>query len=95
MAAYIVFTKEREHDAEAMSAYAKAAGGTLTGHAGRPLAFYGKSVSLEGPPIEGAVIIEFPSVEEAKAWYASEGYQEARKLRFQGGDYRVFITEGL
>ena len=95
MAAYIVFTKEREHDADAMLAYSKAAGGTLKGHAGRPLAYYGKSESLEGPPIEGAVIIEFPSVEEAKAWYASEDYQEARKLRFQGGDYRVFITEGV
>jgi uncharacterized protein (DUF1330 family) len=95
MSAYIVFIKEREHDAEAMATYSQAVGATMQGHAMKPLSFYGKVESLEGPPLLGAVVVEFPTFEAAKAWYASEGYQEARKHRFQGGDYRVFITEGL
>jgi uncharacterized protein (DUF1330 family) len=95
MAAYIVFTKEREHDAAAMKTYAGKAGGSMAGHAGKPLAYYGAIETLEGPEALGSVIIEFPSVEEARAWYASPAYQEARKDRFQGGDYRVFITQGM
>jgi uncharacterized protein (DUF1330 family) len=95
MAAYIVFTKEREHDAAAMKTYAGMAGGSMAGHAGKPLAYYGAIETLEGPEATGSVIIEFPTVEEARAWYDSPAYQEARALRFQGGDYRVFITQGI
>lgn len=95
MAAYIVFIKEREHDAGAMATYAAGAGASLGGHAGRPLAYYGAIETLEGPEAQGAVIVEFPSVEEARAWYRSDAYQQARAHRFAGADYRVFITEGL
>jgi uncharacterized protein (DUF1330 family) len=34
-------------------------------------------------------------MEEAKAWYDSPAYQQARLHRRLGGDYRVFILEGL
>ena len=95
MAAYIVFTKEREHDAAAMQTYAAKAGGSLAGHTGKPLAYYGAIETLEGPETQGSVIIEFPTMDEARAWYDSPAYQEARRDRFQGGDYRVFITQGM
>ena len=57
--------------------------------------FYGKSETLEGAPIDGAVVVQFPSMEAAKAWYNSDAYTEARKHRFAAADYRCFITEGL
>ena len=95
MPAYIVFIKEREHDAEAMATYAAKAGPSLGGHQGKPLAFYGAIETLEGPDAKGSVIIEFPSVDEARAWYQSDAYQDARQHRFAGADYRVFITAGL
>jgi uncharacterized protein (DUF1330 family) len=95
MPAYIVFTKEREHDAEAMAAYGAKAGSTLAGHTAKPLAFYGAIETLEGPEAKGSVIIEFPDVDAARAWYQSEAYQDARQHRFAGADYRVFITAGL
>lgn len=41
------------------------------------------------------MIVEFPDMDAARAWYHSPAYQEARKSRFQGADYRVFITAGL
>jgi len=31
---------------------------------------------------------------EAKAWYESPAYREARELRFRGADYRVFLLQG-
>ena len=95
MAAFIVFTRERTRDQAAMDTYAGLAGGTLAGHEGKPHAFYGANETLEGAPIEGAVIIEFPSIEAAKAWYNSPAYVEARKHRHLGADYRVFVTETL
>jgi uncharacterized protein (DUF1330 family) len=95
MAAYIVFIKEREHDAAAMAEYGPKAGGSLAGHAAKPLVVYGAIETLEGPEAQGAVILEFPTMDDARAWYHSDAYQEARKLRFQGGDYRAFITQGI
>ncbi len=95
MPAYIVFIKDREHSADAMAAYSAKAGSSMKGHAGKPLAYYGAIETLEGPDAQGSVIIEFPSVDEARAWYQSEAYQDARQHRFAGADYRVFITAGL
>jgi uncharacterized protein (DUF1330 family) len=95
MSAYIVFTRERLRDSAEMDIYAGKAGSTLSGHEGKPLAYYGPNETLEGAPIDGAVIIEFPTLDAAKAWYESPAYVEARVHRFKGADYRVFITEGL
>jgi len=95
MSAYIVFTRERLRDQTEMDTYSKMAGGTLAGHEAKPLVFYGKSETLEGAPIEGAVIIEFPTIEAAKAWYDSPAYREARQHRFLGADYRAVIVEGV
>ncbi len=95
MSAYIVFIKEREHDAALMAQYSAAAGPTLGGHPGKPLAYYGPIETLEGPEAQGCVMIEFPDMDAARAWYNSEAYQEARRLRFAGADYRVFITQGI
>ena len=95
MTAYIVFTRERLRDKTEFDQYAAVAGGTLAGHPGKPLAFYGTNETLEGAPIEGAVIVEFPTIAEAKAWYESPDYQAAVPHRWAGADYRVFITEGV
>ena len=95
MPAYIVFIKEREHDAAAMATYSAAAAPSLGGHSARPLAYYGAIETLEGPEALGSVIVEFPTMDEARAWYRSDAYQAARAHRFAGADYRVFITEGL
>jgi uncharacterized protein (DUF1330 family) len=95
MSAYIVFTRERMRDAEEFQVYSGKAGATLGGHEAKGLAVYGRNETLEGAPIEGAVIVEFPTLEAAKAWYDSPAYREAREHRFKAADYRVFITEGV
>ncbi len=95
MAAYIVFMRDRMRDTKEFATYMEAVPPTLEGHPVKPLALYGAIETLEGPPIEGAVIVEFPSLEEARAWYQSPSYQAAVQHRFKAGDYRVFMTEGL
>ncbi len=95
MPAYVVLTRERTHDTEAFSRYAEKAKAAREGHAPKPLAFYGDFEVLEGSDMEGAVILRFPDMAAARAWYQSDAYQEARQHRFQGADYRVFIVDGL
>jgi uncharacterized protein (DUF1330 family) len=95
MTAYIVFTRERMRDPEEFKTYSAKAGTTLAGHEAKPLVFYGKAETLEGAPVEGAVVIQFPTMEAAKAWYDSDAYVAARQHRFAAADYRCFITEGL
>lgn len=95
MPAYMVFMRDRMKDPAEFEKYMAAVPGTLEGHPVRPLAIYGKLEMLEGPPIEGAVIAEFESYEAALAWYRSPAYQQAVQHRFKGGDYRVFVLQGL
>ncbi|WP_447555448.1 DUF1330 domain-containing protein [Vreelandella sp. EE22] len=95
MPAYVVLTRERTHDSEELARYAEKAKAARGGHDPQPLAFYGDFEVLEGSDMEGAVILRFPDMAAARAWYQSDAYQEARQHRFQGADYRVFIVDGI
>jgi uncharacterized protein (DUF1330 family) len=95
MAAFAVFIRESTLDPAEMEKYFDLVGSTLEGHPHKVLAAYGRQQILEGSDIEGAVIIKFPSIEAAKAWYDSPEYQEAREHRFKGATYRAVIVEGL
>ncbi|HUA78450.1 MAG TPA: DUF1330 domain-containing protein [Acetobacteraceae bacterium] len=95
MVAYVVFTRERMRNSEEYERYREKARPVNAGHPLKPLALYGKHEVLEGPAIDGAVILEFPTTEAARAYYHSAAYQEAAKHRFLAADYRVFIVEGI
>ena len=51
--------------------------------------------TLEGEAPDGVVMLEFPTVEDAKAWYFSPGYQAAAQHRKKGAHYRVILVEGI
>jgi len=95
MSAYAVFTRVRTIDAAELKAYNDAVAETFKGHNLKILAAYGKREVLEGPQLEGMVIVEFPSMEEAKAWYDSPAYRKVREHRFKGGEYHAVIVQGL
>lgn len=40
------------------------------------------------------VILEFPSLSQARAWYDSPAYKEAKALRQAASQGRLFIVEG-
>ena len=95
MAAYAIFIRERTRDRAALDVYTPLAQASIEGRTLKVLAAYGGHEALEGPELEGVVILEFPSMAEARAWYDSPVYREAREHRFRGADYRAFIVEGL
>jgi uncharacterized protein (DUF1330 family) len=95
MSAYVVFTREKTLNQAEMDIYHKEIRATLAGHDVKILASYGPFEDLEGPPTEGTVIAEFPSMEAAKAWYDSPAYREVRIHRFQGAIYRGLLVQGI
>lgn len=95
MSAYVVFMREKTLNQSELEAYWARVKETMEGHPLKILAAYGKHVTLEGPDVEGVVIAEFPSPEEARAWYDSSAYQEAAQYRHRGAVYRGFMVESL
>ena len=60
-----------------------------------PRVLYGAVHPLEGQAPDAVVILEFPTVEEARAWYNSPSYQAALPHRLKAAAYRTIIVEGL
>ncbi len=95
MTAYVIFIRDSIKDAEEMATYGQKAGAARGDHAITALAFYGAVETLEGPKVDGAVLLSFPDAAAAHAWYDSPAYQDALQHRLKGADYRVLIVEGL
>jgi uncharacterized protein (DUF1330 family) len=95
MSAYLVFTREKTLDPREMAIYWQQIRATFAGHQVKLLASYGKHEDLEGPPTEGTVIAEFPTMEAAKAWYDSPAYREVREHRLKGAIYRGVLVDGI
>lgn len=65
-------------------------------HGGRYLAAAFGPEKLEGKdPPDILVVLEFPSVEAAKAWHTDPDYQPLIKLRESGSDIELVVAEGL
>ena len=95
MTAYMIFTRDKTLDEGELAAYAKRVPATLAGHDVKALALFGSHEDLEGPATEGSVVLQFPSMKAAHAWYESPLYREVREHRFKGAAYRVTLVEGV
>lgn len=95
MTAYGIFIRESTRSEDEMRTYMEKAGTSGDPFGAKALAFYGRSRTLEGPAAEAVVILEFPTFEDAEAWYASEEYQRAKPHRHLGADYRAILVDGL
>jgi uncharacterized protein (DUF1330 family) len=81
MPAYVIVRVEVTNWEE-YKEYLKVGPGTLAQYGGKFIARNGEKATLEGPEeTRRLVILEFPSLAEAKAWYNSKEYQDAKKLR--------------
>ncbi len=77
------------------AAYRDLATASVARHGGRFLARGGAVTPLEGDwNPERLVVIEFPSVEAARAWYFSDDYQQALEVRVANSVGKALIIEG-
>jgi uncharacterized protein (DUF1330 family) len=96
MPAYVLFVRESEiRDQSQMDIYQRLAREVPLDPKLKPLVVYGAMEALEGEPPNGVVILEFPTVEDAKAWYHSPAYQAVLQHRRNGAEYRGFVVQGL
>ena len=95
MTAYLIAIRNSTSDAEGLAAYNAAAGQTFVDGMQVLARGSARAEALEGPPLEGVVIVKFDDFESAKAWYEGPGYQKAREHRLPAADYRFILVEGL
>jgi uncharacterized protein (DUF1330 family) len=96
MAAYILFMRELPiRDAAEMAIYGEMNRTNPLDPKLTPLSIYGAIEALEGDAPDGVVLLQFPTIEDARAWYESPGYQAAMAHRKNGADYRAMIIQGL
>ena len=92
---YVILTEEIK-DREGMAAYARAAGAAMAGGKVTVLSVDRSPQVLEGEwHGHQTVVLEFESVEAARAWYESPEYQEARRLREAAADTNAVIVSGI
>jgi uncharacterized protein (DUF1330 family) len=95
MAAYIIVEVD-VHDAGTFARYREMVPDTLEAFGGRYLVRGGACLGLEGdwaPP--RVVVLEFPSLERARAWWESDTYAEAKALRQSCSSARMIAVEGV
>lgn len=83
------------HDTEAYQKYGAINNDIIPAAGGKFLARGGTSDVLEGNSHPRHVIIEFPSYEEALAFYNSAEYQENMKTRQANSDGTIIVVEGV
>jgi len=82
-------------DATTFQKYAEKTPGTIAQYGGHYIIRGGKNTSIEGDAPKRFVVIQFDSVEKAKAWEDSPEYSAIKPIRHSSAKSRVFIIEGL
>jgi len=95
MPAYVIIETDI-HDPEQYERYKEASPAAVAAGGGRFVARGGELAVFEGEwQPSRLVILEFPDLETARRWYASETYQEAKKLRDGAAQLNMVAVEGL
>jgi len=93
--AYVIY-EGQVHDPALYEIYKAEAQETIRAAGGRYIARGGKTVPLEGEgPAERTVVVEFPDLASALAWYHGEAYSAARARRQGAATARMWVVEGL
>jgi uncharacterized protein (DUF1330 family) len=95
MAAYVVVQVDVK-DPVRYADYRKMVPASLEKYGGRFLVRGGQTHTMEGDwAPKRFVLVEFPTVERAQAWWASPEYAEAKALRQATSDSQLIIAEGI
>ena len=95
VSAYVIVEIEIT-DPELYERYKQLAPPTVQAYGGRYLARGGATAALEGVwDPQRLVILEFESLEQARAWHDSPEYREARSLRWRAAQSRMLAIAGV
>src|SRR5687768_3657440 len=94
-AAYAVAHIQQVTIGPAIEEYIRKIDNTLTGFGGRFLVHGGKTEVLEGTWDGHLVVLEFPSMDAARDWYNSPGYQAIVRLRTDNSEGDTVLVQGV
>jgi uncharacterized protein (DUF1330 family) len=95
MAAYVIANVDVK-DAALFEQYRKQVPETLARHGGRYVVRGGEHETLEGDwtPTR-LVVLEFPSMEQARGWYESDDYRDPKALRMKCAVTDLVLVQGV
>lgn len=95
MSAYII-VDVKITDAQRYEDYKKLTPASLEPFEGKFIVRGGQTETLEGDWQPGRIVVlQFPSLQQAKAWWSSDGYAPAKALRQATAITRMIMVEGL
>jgi uncharacterized protein (DUF1330 family) len=95
MPAYLIFDIHVT-DPDGYQPYRERAGAIIEAHGGRYLVRGGAHEIVEGDwDVDRIVVVEFPSMEQARAAYDSPEYQEVAPIRQGASRGRAVLVEGV
>ncbi len=95
MTAYLI-ARASISDPEGYATYTVDVPAVVARYGGRFLARGGRTVSLEGPAFDGRlVIIEFPDLDTAESFYASDDYQALKRRRDPFATVEFIAVDGV
>ncbi len=95
MPAYII-VEVKINNPEEYEGYKKLTPLSLAKYQGKFIVRGGKTETLEGSwSPERIVVLEFPTTELARSWWASEEYAPAKAIRQQNASTKMILVEGL
>lgn len=95
MSAYVISEVEILDESAAKS-YMKFAETSIVEYGGRYLVRGAKAEVMEGVPTDRRiVIVEFPTIERAREWYASPAYTKALQFRDKALNRQLTFVDGV
>jgi uncharacterized protein (DUF1330 family) len=95
MTAYVIVDIEVT-DPAGYEEYRKLAAPAVEAYGGRFLVRGGTTTTLEGDwRPKRLVVLEFPSVQRAQAWWTSDTYRAARAIRERTAATNLIVAEGI
>ncbi|MBT8410620.1 MAG: DUF1330 domain-containing protein [Octadecabacter sp.] len=85
----------RVQDKEAFEEFKALSGAAIKAHSGKVLVRNPSPDHREGAAQGLAIVIEFESLDAARAFYESEAYSEARAVREKISETDLILVEGL
>ena len=95
MAAYFIVEIDIQ-DPAGFEEYRRQVPATIERYGGRYLVRGGQHETIEGDwRPKRIVVLEFPTVEQAKRWYDSEEYRRLKPLRLRTARGHIVLVEGV
>jgi uncharacterized protein (DUF1330 family) len=96
MSAYVIATVTDAWDQEALVEYRKGNTVAVENHGGRFVVRGGEVEVLEGEtaPLR-VIVIEFPDMDAARAWYTSDEYAPLREQRRSASTTDIVLVDGV